>query len=159
MALSESPALVGLLFYGQIKVVQGEKCHLGSVPVGLVFHSSYRLTPGCDEKHGGRRGLRWGGGRVVGEREREGGQPLKVPLPWRRCWAKQDFYRWTNKRWGGCLTASLLEAQQLPPNCWDLLLWAASEGNANQHLVVMSDVEHKSFLMGLAVVVAVGSVA
>lgn len=44
MALSESPALVGLLFYGQIKVVQGEKCHLGSVPVGLVFHSSYTAS-------------------------------------------------------------------------------------------------------------------
>lgn len=88
----------------------------------------------------------------------EEGEPLKVPLPWRRSWAKQDFHRWTNKRWGGCLTASLLEAQQLPPNCWDLLLWTVGEGNTNQHLVVMSDVEHKSFLMGLVVPLC-GSVA
>lgn len=84
---------------------------------------------------------------------------LKVPPPWRRSWAKQDFHRWANKRWGGCLAASLLEAQQPPTNCWDLLFRAVSEGNANQHLVVVSDVKHKSFLMGLAVVVAAGSVA
>lgn len=56
-------------------------------------------------------------GGVGGSAAVKGGKALKVPLPWRRSCAKQDFHQWTNKRCGGCLTGSLMRAQQPPPNC------------------------------------------
>lgn len=129
-----------VVLYGQIKVVQGKKCHLGSVPRGWCFTAAPASHRDVMRNLVGGWGMRWGGE-----------QPLKVPLPWRRSWAKQDFHQSTNRRWGGCLAPSLLRAQQPLSDCWDVLLWAVSVGNAYQHLVVMSDVEHKSFLAGLVV--------
>lgn len=67
----------------------GEIIPSGLCAKGLVFHSSSSLSPGCDEKLGGR---------VRDEVGRGGEQPLKVPLPWRRSWAKQDFHQSTNRR-------------------------------------------------------------
>lgn len=82
---SKSPVLVGFCF------TLDKSCTGGKMPSGLCARGWCILTNTAS--HQGVLGSCMGKRGVV--------EPLKVPLPWRRSWAKEDSHQWTNKKRGG----------------------------------------------------------